>query len=69
VEKKVEMIDSQISHFRITGELGQGGMGIVYRAIDEKLGREVALRSCCPIFSATRNGAIVFSRKLVPPPG
>jgi serine/threonine protein kinase len=33
-----------ISHYRLEGEIGRGGMGVVHRAVDTKLGRPVAIK-------------------------
>ncbi len=51
------MIGSEVGSYRITGKLGEGGMGAVFKGVDQMLEREVAIKMLRPDF--TREPEIV----------
>ncbi|MGB6852957.1 MAG: protein kinase, partial [Thermoanaerobaculia bacterium] len=57
------MIGQDLSHFRITAKLGEGGMGAVYRAEDTKLGREVAIKVLPEEFTSNPERLARFERE------
>ena len=57
------MIGTTLAHYRITAALGAGGMGEVWRATDEKLGREVALKVLPADFAADPERLARFERE------
>ncbi|RJP17800.1 MAG: serine/threonine protein kinase [Candidatus Abyssobacteria bacterium SURF_5] len=50
-------VEKRIENFRILAEIGRGGMGIVYKALDEKKDQLVAIKVLPPDFLADRRKA------------
>ncbi len=57
------MIQKQLGHYRVTGELGKGAMGMVLKGVDEKLNMEVAIKVLSPVFANSQENRARFDRE------
>jgi serine/threonine protein kinase len=59
----MSMIGKKLAHYEITNQLGKGGMGEVFRAKDQKLGRDVAIKVLPEEFAKDTDRVARFQRE------
>ncbi len=50
-------------HYRLTEKIGEGGMGVVWQAVDTTLGRDVAIKILPDTFAAEAERLVRFERE------
>ncbi|HEV8480180.1 MAG TPA: serine/threonine-protein kinase, partial [Candidatus Eisenbacteria bacterium] len=56
-------VGTQIGNYKITESIGAGGMGEIYRAVDTKLDRSVAIKALPPAFVGHAERLVRFERE------
>ena len=57
------MIGTRLGRYEVTGKLGEGGMGEVWRAMDTRLDRQVAIKVLPAAFTADKDRLARFERE------
>jgi len=62
-KKERSLVGETLSHYQVQERLGAGGMGVVYCAVDIKLGRSVALKVLAPHLADDEKAKARFIRE------
>jgi len=62
-ERSPDLTGRRLLHYRIDEKIGEGGMGVVYRATDTRLKRQVAIKVIPEVFAADQERLARFGRE------